>query len=113
MFKLILAITIGLTLTGCAYTPAPLKPGEYAWDGLGQNPNYRRAMARSGGHTASVEADQNTERAKVLATLRPYSAEWWLVHDQIEADRDRRTNAKLVICQGCLTQAPEATGSIR
>jgi hypothetical protein len=36
-----------------------------------------------------------------------------VVHDEIEADKDRRTNARLVICQGCLAPAPEATGSIR
>jgi hypothetical protein len=113
MFKFVLAITVGLTLAGCAYAPAPLRSGEYGWDGLGQNPNHRRATPRSGSRTVSVETDQNTERARVLTTLHPYSAAWWVVHDAIEADKDRRTNARLVICQGCLVQAPEATGSIR
>ena len=113
MFRFFLAITIGTTLAGCAHAPAPPRSGEYAWDGFGQNPNHRRAIPRSASRTVSVEADQNTERAKVLTTLHPYSAAWWVVHDAIEADKDRRTTARLVICQGCLTQAPEATGSIR
>jgi hypothetical protein len=113
MFKFFLAIIVGLTLAGCAYTPAPPKPGDYAWDGSGQNPNHRRAIPRSGSRTVFVEADRNTERARTLTTLRPYSAAWWVLHDEIEADKDRRTNARLVICQGCLARDPEATGSIR
>ena len=113
MLKFFLAIIVGLTLAGCAYAPAPPKPGVYAWDGSGQDPNRRRAIPRLGSRAVSVGADQNSERAKVLATLHPYSAAWWVVHDEIEADKDRRTNARLVICQGCLAQAPETTGSIR
>lgn len=43
----------------------------------------------------------------MLTTLRPYSAAWWAVHDEIEADIDRQLNRKLVICRGCSN--PQAT----
>jgi hypothetical protein len=63
---------------------------------------------------ATDPEQRNDERARVLTTLRPYSAAWWAVHDEIEADNDKRLNRKLVIYRGCLTpQAKEdQTGSI-
>ena len=109
MLKHILTIVVGVALAGCAYQPPPLKSGnKLAWDGLGRDPNLPRAALRP--RLASVP-DENIERERVLATLRPYSTAWWVVHDEIETERDRRTNAKLVICLGCLAQAPDITGS--
>jgi hypothetical protein len=64
---------------------------------------------------AAIAPDANSDREKTLATLRPYSEAWWVVHDEIETERDRRIAAKLVICRGCLLHAPEGetTGSVR
>jgi hypothetical protein len=109
MFKQILTVVVGLALSGCASTPPPPKPGKFAWDGSGRDPNLRRAISRG---ARAPGSDQNIERERVLATLKPYSAAWWVVHDEIESESDRRTNAKLVICRGCLAHVPDATGSI-
>ena len=111
MVKQLPTIILGLAVAGCAYTPAPVKPGNYAWDGLGRDPNLRGAISRA--RPAAPEADQNIERERVLATLQSNSAAWWVVHDEIEAETDRRLNAKLLICQGCLAEAPDATAPIR
>jgi hypothetical protein len=59
--------------------------------------------------------DPNAEREKVLGTLRAYSAAWWAVQDEMEAEEQRRINAKIVICRVCLpTASPEEhTASVR
>lgn len=66
--------------------------------------------------TASIKKpDPNVDREKVLVTLRPYSAAWWVVHDEMEAEEDKRLNAKMVICRTCFA-APDLedhTGSVR
>ena len=51
----------------------------------------------------------------MLTTLRPYSDEWWAVHDEIEAENDRQLGSKLVICRSCVTEprSEDTTGSIR
>jgi len=51
----------------------------------------------------------------VLNTLQPYSAAWWAIHDEIEAEEQRRVNKKIVICRTCApTAGPEDhTGSVQ
>ena len=52
----------------------------------------------------------------MLSTLRPYSEAWWAVHDEIEAENDKRLGTKLVICPRCVPSpqsSEDATGSIR
>jgi hypothetical protein len=35
----------------------------------------------------------------------PVGAAWWVVHEEIQSDRDKRLMRKLVICRGCLRQS--------
>jgi len=100
-------ITISLVLSGCASAPPSPAHGRFAWDGLGQDPNRpvrhkRRPGAATASRTTEKPVDPNVEREKVLATLRPYSAAWWAVQDEIEAEEQKRLNAKLVICRACI-----------
>ncbi|MBR0796179.1 hypothetical protein JQ615_12345 [Bradyrhizobium jicamae] len=107
-------LIVAFALAGCASTPA-IRPGEFAWDGLGRDPNHPAAVTRPHVKEKTVLAsDPNSQREKVLATLRPYSAAWWAVHDEIEAENDRLIRSKLVICRGCLERASaqDITGSI-
>jgi hypothetical protein len=104
MYKQSIIFLFALLLGSCASTPA-MKPGMTAWDGLGRDPDltsHHRKLARN----APSTSDPNIEREKVLATLRPHSEAWWVVHDEIEAENDRQLGAKLVICRGCLDRIP-------
>jgi hypothetical protein len=111
MFKQVLASLFVLLLAGCAATP-PRKIGMIAWDGLGRDPNLpppRKHFSRS-----KSTSNANVEREKVLAAMRPYSEAWWVVHDEIEAAKDREIGAKLIICRGCFERIPsqDITGSV-
>ena len=90
-----------------------LKSRMYAWDGTGRDPNLRHARVKRAGDPTN-EDDANRKREQVLATLRPYSAAWWAIHNEIEADHDKRLARKLVICTSCLHHAPQVdvTGAI-
>lgn len=87
---------------GSAKLAAGASPLRYAWDGLGQNPNLPRSH-RVPRKSSTREQDSNLQREAVLAELRPYSAAWWVVHDEIEADREAKIARKLVICRGCIS----------
>jgi hypothetical protein len=106
MYKQSIILLFALLLGSCATAPE-MKPGMMAWNGLGRNPNppSHRKLARNAPSTSDTK---NTEREKVLATLRSYSAAWWVVHDEIEAEQDRQLGAKLVICRGCFDRVPSA-----
>jgi hypothetical protein len=113
-------IILSLVLSGCASAPPPSKSGRFAWDGLGQDPNrlirHKRRPTATGALTAVPKAPEpNAERDRVLATLRPYSAAWWAVQDEIDAEEQRRIKAKLVICRSCFpkTAPDEFTASVR
>ena len=100
---------------GCAAAPAQERR-PIAWDGLGQNPNRSHVTKRRTANPTPVQGNPNQERERVLATLRPYSEAWWAVHDEIEAENDRKLGTKLVICPRCVQSPPsgdEVTGSIR
>ena len=106
-------ILVPIALAGCASSVTRVEietskaPRTIAWDGLGQDPNRtRRAVTRIQA-TAVVEDDATRKREEVIASLRPYSAAWWAVHDEIEAERERRLARKLVICRGCLDPSGE------
>src|SRR5689334_9805381 len=103
-FRLILPIIALATLAGCSMASPPT-PGRIAWDGLGRDPNLKPSPGRRASG-ASVAPDAKGEREKTLATMRPYSEAWWAVHDEIEAEKDRRIGGRLVICRGCLPRAP-------
>ena len=106
-------------LLGCAVAPAQERR-PIAWDGLGQDPNKGsngpHATKRRATSPAPAASDPNQERERVLSTLRPYSEAWWAVHDEIEAENDKRLGTKLVICPRCVPSpqsSEDATGSIR
>ena len=89
------------------------KPQMFAWDGSGHDPNRPRVRVKRA--VVSVdEDDANRKREQVFTTLRPYSVAWWAIHDEIEADHDKRLARKLVICGSCLHHSPqdEVTGTI-
>ena len=111
-YLIITIIISGSLVSGCASPPPPVV-GKFAWDGLGQDPNKRIRQHRLVKEPASAP-DSNTERQSVLATLRPYSAEWVALYNQIEAEEDRRLKIKLVICHGCFPKLDaDYTGSLR
>jgi len=80
---------------------------------IGSRSQIRRARVKRAGDPTN-EDDANRKREQVFATLRPYSAAWWAVHNEIEADNERRLARKLVICANCLHHAPQVdvTGTI-
>ena len=117
-------VAVCFFVSGCATAPppTPISRGGGAWDGLGQAPNklartvrQKRRPATAAASKKAEEPEPNTDREKVLATLRPYSAAWWVVQDEIDAAEQRRINAKLVICRSCLQKSsPEDyTASVR
>lgn len=113
-------IAISFILPGCASAQSPPTAGRFAWDGLGQDPNRpvrhkRRPGAALSALAAVKPPDPNIEREKVLAALRPYSTAWWAVQDAMEAEEQKRINAKMVICRACLPPPgrDEYTASLR
>ena len=89
------------------------KPRMLAWDGSGDNPNRPRVKVKRVQPSAD-ENSANRTREEALTSLRPYSAAWWVIHDEIEAEHDKRLARKLVICVGCMRHSPQddVTGSI-
>jgi hypothetical protein len=116
----ILLLLLPIDLGSCAAPTSRINPDSslksrtFAWDGSGLDPNRPRLKVKH----VSVLADEdgaNRTRQAVLTSLRPYSAAWWAVRDEIEADHDRRLARKLVICSGCLHGPPPGdvvTGTI-
>ncbi|QOZ12159.1 hypothetical protein [Bradyrhizobium sp. CCBAU 51765] len=87
-----------------------------AWDGLGKDPNRPHVAKRRVANPVPPAPDPNQERERVLGTLQPYSQAWWVVHDEIQAENDRRLGTKLLICPRCVESSPPSenvTGSIR
>ncbi|KYK45569.1 hypothetical protein [Bradyrhizobium sp. 191] len=102
-------------LIACAGAPAQERRA-IAWDGLGKDPNRPHVAKRRVANPAPAAPDPNQERERVLGTLQPYSQAWWAVHDEIQAENDRRLGSKLLICPRCVEPSPPSenvTGSIR
>lgn len=108
-----------IALCSCAAPAARMtfdpsqKPRMLAWDGSGHDPNRPRVRVKRA--VVSVdEDDANRKREQVFTTLRPYSAAWWAIHDEIKANHDKRLARKLVICGSCLRHSlqDEVTGTI-
>jgi hypothetical protein len=120
-FACVVPLLFTAALCGCA-TPAsqpnfarPLPSStSVAWKAQRHHPH----IPKKRDHAAvplPTDADQaNEKRAQILASLKQYSAAWWVVHDEIEAENDRQLNRKLLICRGCsIPQAStDQTGSI-
>jgi hypothetical protein len=114
-----------MTLCSCAEPPrfvtsaqSPPKPTRLIALGHRHHDHSRSNAVPSKASRVNPRAtsidEENAERAKVLMALQPYSAAWWAVHDEIEAENDRRLNRKLVICRGCFNPkaTEDQTGSI-
>jgi hypothetical protein len=116
--RIVSLFMLPIALGGCAYPSSRVqidtstKTRQIAWDGLGQDPNRPLRVVKHV-QVSSVADDAVSKREQVMASLRPYSAAWWVVHDEIEADQSNRLARKLIICRGCLNQsADEHTGGI-
>lgn len=117
------SLIVLLLLAGCAsgqdgFGRRSASPGvrAVAWDGLGPDPERPLHKARKDIDTAaSALAGREQQRQRKLATLQPYSAAWWAVYDEIEADRDASLTKRLAICAGCGAELPpdETTASVR
>ena len=88
-------------------------PTPFAWDGSGNDPNRPRGKKKR----VQILTDENPAtraREEALASLRPNSTAWWTIHNEIEAEHDKRLARKLLICAGCLRDPPQAevTGTI-
>jgi hypothetical protein len=107
----LLLVALASFLAGCASTP-PVRRG-IALDGLAEDHSkHVRRDPRLKTPSFAIP-DPNAEKEKVLAALRPYSAEWVVLYNQIEAEEERRLKTKLVICRGCFPGlGADYTGSI-
>ncbi|MET4391716.1 hypothetical protein ABIB73_007508 [Bradyrhizobium sp. F1.4.3] len=108
-------LTMGITLSACAVGPLPQNGGSIAWDGLGRNPNLPAPPPRQRLANAAATIDLVVKEDALLARLAPRSSEWFAAQRKIDADRDKRLAAKLIICRGCSPPTskglPEAAGS--
>ena len=103
---------IGLVLTACA-SPLPPTVRRVAWNGLSQHSNKHPPDKQSLANESLTKPDPHAEKEKILATLRPYSREWYALYEDIEAEEDKRIKGKLVICRGCFSKPDEDfTGSL-
>lgn len=102
-------LAIVLILSGCAVGTLPQRGGPIAWDGLGRDPNLRPPPQRR--HLPEVAVDPTIEEDARLADLAPRSSEFFAALRKIEADRDKRLGAKLIICNGCSVSASKTEPS--
>lgn len=97
--RIVCMLAVGLTLTACSVGQLPQKAGPVAWDGLGRDPDlppHRQRLA----HAVAI-VDPTVEEDASLASLTPRSSEFFAAQRKIDADRDKRLAAKLIICRGC------------
>lgn len=113
----IVALALSIVLAGCAsstfHESSAARSSPVAWDGLGRHPNRPKKAKLRQALPRQPSIDLNGEREKTLTTLSPYSAAWWAVHDEIEAEQDRQLAQKLIICRLCFPDdSSETTGSV-
>ena len=118
MFRRISLLLLAVALSGCAAQTAQMRPPPSVYvvarDGLGEDRTRSRRTRAERRNDAVTSNPADSEREKVLATLRPHSAAWWTVHDAIESDQEKQLSKKLVICRGCYvpSNAEDQTGSV-
>jgi len=111
--RTVFMVAIALSLGGCADAP-PWKGGPVA-SGRSDLPPHQSSRRRTA-NEAHAAPDPVIAEDDLLNTLDPRSAAWRIASDKIEADRDRRLAAKLVICRGCFPATrdnKDATASIQ
>ena len=108
--RFLILVALASFLAGCASTPVG---GRIALDGSAKDHSEHTRRKPHLKAPSFAIPDPNAEKEKVLATLRPYSAEWVVLYNQIEAEEERRLKTKLVICRGCFPgESADYTGSI-
>jgi hypothetical protein len=97
--RYITVVTLASILTGCAsertLTAGPIVP-------VRVRPTPHHPVRRQMVSETRPAADPTIAEDNVLNSIDPRSAEWRVAYARIEADRDKRLAAKLVICRGCL-----------
>jgi len=90
---------------GCAVGPSASLAASDDQDPGVTEPPLKRAPRIVAGQpsVAAVSAEQQAaEQEAALARLPKNSAEWWALHDKIQAENDAKLSRQLVICSGCL-----------
>jgi hypothetical protein len=115
--RLAFVIGAGLAVSGCCtgvgyYIPPP-SSALTRWDGFGPSlkaKNVKRAKARKSETVAPF--DESPKEAE-LASLKPYSEDWWSVRDAIDRADEVKLAKKLIICRNCMPSKPDEdlTGS--
>lgn len=90
-------VVIALSVDGCA-SPRESGPNYFS----GPVPARYRASYGHISNAASPAPDPMAAEDALLNTFDPRSAEWRIAYSKIEAEREKRLAAKLVICVGCL-----------
>jgi hypothetical protein len=116
--RLIFVIAAGFALSGCClgsgrYIP-PQSRALTLWDGLGPVPVLHKVKpARVRKKSEAVVSDDESSKEAELATLKPYSEEWWSVRDAIDRAAEVKLSKRLIICRDCMPSKPDdQTGSI-
>lgn len=103
-----------LILSGCASRPPPQFGQLVAWDGLGQDPNrHLRPSTTTRTHLIRSSDSVVKDQTNQLSQLRPFTQEWWKLHDEIERTQDTELARKLVICLRCGIEPADFTASIK
>jgi hypothetical protein len=104
-------IGAGFALSGCCLgSGCYIEPPSGALTrlgGLGPIPvrnNVKPAKARK---SEAVASDDASPKEADLATLKPYSAEWWSVRDAVDRAAEIKLSKKLIICRGCVPSQPD------
>jgi hypothetical protein len=106
----LILIALASFLAGCASTPVA---DRFALNGSAKDHSEHPRRKPHLRAPSLAIPDPTAEKEKVLATLRPYSAEWVVLLKQIEAEEERRLKTKLVICRGCFPgEGADYTGSV-
>jgi hypothetical protein len=116
--RLMFVIGAGFAVSGCCPgSGCYIEPPTGALirlDRLGPIPvrNYvKPAKARK--KTTAVTIDDESPGDAELASLKPYSEDWWSVRDAIDRSAEIKLSKRLIICQGCFPSQPDDhTGSI-
>jgi hypothetical protein len=90
------------------------------WDGLGPFPvrnlgpfPVRNKPAKTRKQSKAVASDDDSSKEAELATLKPYSEEWWSVRYALDRAAEVKLSKMMIICRGCMPSKPDdQTGSI-
>src|SRR5436853_6022789 len=101
----VVMVAITSSLVGCASEP-PWKRGPIA--SAGPERLLHQSLQRRITGVARPAPDSTIAENALLNSLEPRSAEWRIAYAKIEAARDKRLAAKLVICRGCFDASSES-----